>query len=44
MTGDRAKKWIAHGVPNSVLITKPFVLTQVIVALSNLINRVSSEN
>lgn len=39
ITGDSGHEWSAQGVPDSVLITKPFVFTQVIVALSNLLNK-----
>ena len=38
MTGDSANEWKAKGVPNSVLITKPFVPAQVVTALSQLLN------
>ncbi|MDP2410310.1 MAG: response regulator [Pseudolabrys sp.] len=31
-------EWSAHGVPNSIHITKPFVPAQVITALSQLLN------
>lgn len=32
--------WAANGVPNSVMIAKPFVATQVVVALSMALNAV----
>lgn len=35
-----AHDWSANGVPNSVLITKPFVAAQIITALSQLLNAV----
>ncbi len=38
MTGDSANEWKAKGVPNSVLITKPFVPAQVVTALSQLLS------
>lgn len=38
MTGDSAKYWAAHGVPNSVLLQKPFVHGQLITALTTLLN------
>lgn len=38
MTGDSAKEWAAHGVPNSVLLQKPFVHAQLVTALSTLLN------
>ena len=36
ITGDSAHEWTAHGVPNSVLIPKPFVPSEIMVALANL--------
>ena len=38
MTGDSADECSARGVPNSVLITKPFAPAQVVTALSQLLN------
>lgn len=38
MTGASAHEWPSHGVPNSVLLTKPFAPAQVVTAVSNLIN------
>jgi len=38
MSGDSAKDWHAQGVPGSIMIQKPFVLAQVITALSTLLN------
>lgn len=38
ISGDSALHWGAEGVPNSVMITKPFVLAQIITALSTLLN------
>ncbi len=38
MTGDSAGEWRSRGVPNSVLITKPFAPAQVVAALSRLLN------
>lgn len=39
MTGDSAHDWRAQGVPQSVVITKPFTPSQIVVALSSLLNR-----
>ena len=39
MTGDSAHEWSAHGVPQSVIITKPFSPFQVAVAVGTLLNR-----
>ena len=38
MSGDSAHEWSAKGVPESVLIPKPFVHAQIITALSTLMN------
>lgn len=39
VSGDSAIHWGAEGVPESVMITKPFVLPQIITALSTLLNQ-----
>ena len=39
MSGDSAIHWGAEGVPESVMITKPFFLPQIITALSSLLNQ-----
>jgi CheY-like chemotaxis protein len=38
MTGDSAGDWTAEGVPNSVLVQKPFATAQIITAVSTLLN------
>ena len=38
VTAYSAEEWTAHGVPNSVLIPKPFAPVQLVTALSNLLN------
>ena len=38
MTGASADQWGANGVPNSVLLTKPFAPAQLVTALSQLLN------
>lgn len=38
VTGDSAHEWTAQGVPNSVLVTKPFVSAQIVTALTTLLN------
>ena len=38
MTGTHAEDWASKGVPNSVLLTKPFAPAQLVTALSNLLN------
>jgi DNA-binding response OmpR family regulator len=40
VTGRGAEEWSAQGVPNSVLITKPFAPIQVVTAISQLLNEV----
>jgi CheY-like chemotaxis protein len=38
MTGAAADQWASHGVPNSILLTKPFALAQLVTAISQLLN------
>jgi DNA-binding response OmpR family regulator len=38
MTGAAADEWASHGVPNSILLTKPSAPAQLVTALSNLLN------
>ena len=38
MSGDSTSDWTARGVPNSVMISKPFAPIQAITAISNLLN------
>ena len=38
MTGDAADKWPSHGVPNSILLVKPFAPAQLVTAVSQLLN------
>jgi DNA-binding response OmpR family regulator len=38
MTGAAADQWASHGVPNSILVTKPFAAAQLVTAVSNLLN------
>ena len=37
-TGASAHHWASEGVPNSLLLTKPFAIAQVVAAVSQLIN------
>lgn len=39
MSGDSASDWAAQGVPNSIMIAKPFVFPQIITAISTLLNQ-----
>ena len=38
MTGAAADQWAPHGVPNSILLTKPFAPAQLVTAVSSLLN------
>jgi DNA-binding response OmpR family regulator len=38
MTGAHAHQWTLRGVPNSVLLTKPFAPAQLVTAVSQLLN------
>lgn len=38
VSGDSTHQWSSKGVPNSVLVAKPFVVAQVITAVSALLN------
>lgn len=39
VSGDRAGEWASRGVPDSVMIAKPYALSQVVAVISQLINR-----
>jgi CheY-like chemotaxis protein len=43
-TGDSADQWGSHGVPNSILLTKPFAPAQLITAISQLLNAATPKN
>jgi CheY-like chemotaxis protein len=38
MTCAAADQWASHGVPNSILLTKPFAPAQLVTAISQLLN------
>jgi DNA-binding response OmpR family regulator len=38
MTGAHADQWASQGVPNSILLTKPFAPAQLVTAVSQLLN------
>jgi len=38
MTGGNAADWPSRGVPNSILLTKPFAPAQLVTAVSQLLN------
>lgn len=39
ISGDSAGDWSSQGVPNSVMIAKPFAFSQIITAISMLLNQ-----
>jgi DNA-binding response OmpR family regulator len=41
MTGTHGEKWASMGVPNSVMLAKPFAPAQLVTAISNLLNTVT---
>lgn len=43
MTADSAADWAANGVPNSVVLQKPFAPAQLVTAVSTLINEAGSQ-
>lgn len=42
MTGASAHEWASKGVPNSLLMPKPFAVAQVVTAVSQLVNAAAS--
>ncbi len=38
MSGDSASEWTAQGVPKSVMVAKPFAMSQISTAIANLLN------
>jgi CheY-like chemotaxis protein len=38
ITAEAADQWASHGVPNSILISKPFAQAQLVTAVSNLLD------
>jgi len=42
MTGDSSHEWSARGVPNSVVVSKPFAPAQIVTAISGLLNDVAT--
>ncbi|MET4721817.1 DNA-binding response OmpR family regulator [Bradyrhizobium japonicum] len=41
MSGDSAEDWTSQGVPNSVMLAKPFAPAQLVTAVSQLLNSVT---
>lgn len=44
MTGASAHEWASKGVPNSLLLTKPFAIAQVVAAVAQAINAAHAGN
>jgi hypothetical protein len=42
MSGDSAHEWGSRGVPESVMVAKPFVTVQIITAITTLLNESGS--
>jgi hypothetical protein len=38
MSGDSAEDWASQGVPNSIMLSKPFAPAQLVTAVSQLLN------
>jgi CheY-like chemotaxis protein len=38
VSGDSAEEWASKGVPNSIMLTKPFAPAQLVTAVSQLLN------
>ena len=38
MSGESAEDWTSQGVPNSIVLAKPFALAQLVTAVSQLLN------
>ena len=43
MTGGGSAEWAANGVPNSILVTKPFAPAQLVTAVSQLLNAATTD-
>lgn len=39
MSGDSARDWPVHGVPDSIMVPKPFVVAQILTAVATLLNQ-----
>jgi DNA-binding response OmpR family regulator len=44
MSGDSAEDWASQGVPNSIMLAKPFAPAQLVTAVSQLLNRGTPTN
>ena len=43
ISGDSAHEWDSQGVPNRVMVKKPFVAAQIITAISMLLNEADGQ-
>jgi DNA-binding response OmpR family regulator len=41
MSGDSGHEWSANGVPESIMLQKPFVMGQLVIAITTLLNQAS---
>lgn len=44
VSGGNPQDWVSEGVPNSIMITKPFAPAQVVTAISSLINAAAASS
>lgn len=44
VSGDSAPDWASNGVPNSLMLAKPFAMAQLVTAISQLLNARRPEN
>nr|WP_043626511.1 response regulator [Ensifer sp. ZNC0028] len=42
VSGDSARDWGSKGVPNSIMLEKPFAMAQLVTAISQLLNEISA--
>lgn len=42
VSGDSAGEWSAHGVPNSLMLQKPFAMAQIVAAVTTLLNQAAA--
>lgn len=42
VSGDSSEEWAAHGVPESLMLQKPFVVAQLVTAITTLMNQATS--
>ncbi|MEO7223352.1 MAG: response regulator [Devosia sp.] len=42
VSGDSAAEWSAHGVPNSLMLQKPFAMAQIVAAGTTLLNQAAA--